>query len=120
MKMLNLVGRGLGMLAGCTAAFLWMLAIWVPGAALSMTGVNLLVALLMALMALFAAIASLRGHVVVLVILFVASFLPVGLVLLGAEHWLRWVGYADLCYVGAAALIWLGRRGSRSTGPVAD
>jgi hypothetical protein len=114
MRIVDVAGRSIGALAGGAVSLAWMLAVWVPGAALKMSGVNLLVALLMALMALFAMIASLRGHVVVLVVVFVASFFPVGLVLLGAQHWMRWVGFADLCYVVAAGLIWLGKRGARS------
>ncbi|HEU4619169.1 MAG TPA: hypothetical protein VFV10_14110 [Gammaproteobacteria bacterium] len=114
MKVVDAAGRSVGVLAGGVASLLWMLSVWVPGAALKMSGVNLLVALLMALMALFAMIASLRGHVPVLVVVFVASFFPVGLVLLGAEHWMRWVGFANICYVLAAGLIWLGKRAEPS------
>jgi hypothetical protein len=110
-QLIDYAGRALGALSGALAAVLWMLGVWLPGSGMSLTGISFLVALLMALMALFAVIAAVRGHAAVLVVLFVASFFPVGFALLGADHWLRWAGVLNVCYLVAAVLIRLGRRG---------
>lgn len=109
MRIVDYVGRGVGALSGAAVAALWMLGVWMPDSGIALTGINFVVALLMALLALFAVIASIRGHVVVLVILFVASFFPVGVTLIGADHWLGWVGRLNLGYAAAALLIRLGR-----------
>lgn len=111
MKAVDYAGRAIGAGAGAGVALLWMYGIWLPSAGVSLTGINLVVSLLMALLALFAVIASVRGHAIVLVIVFAASFFPVGIALLGAEHWLSWAGRLNVCYLLAGCLIWLGRRG---------
>ena len=103
-------GRALGAVSGALAAVLWMGALWLPESGMVLTGINFVVGLLMALLALFAVIAAVRGHAAALVVLFVASFFPVGLVLLGADHWLGWAGRLNVCYLVAAALMWLGGR----------
>lgn len=108
-RAVELAGRGVGACSGAVVAVLWMVAMWVPAAGFAVTGISFVVALLMAMLALFAAIAAVRGHALVLVVLFVASFLPVGFALVGADHWVSWIGRLNLCYLLAAALIWLGR-----------
>jgi len=45
-----------------------------------------------------------------LVLLFLASFFPVGAFLLPTDHWLKWVGWVDLGLLVAAVLLWLTRR----------
>jgi len=110
MRIVDYAGRAIGAVSGAGVAVLWMLGMWVPDTGLELTGINFVVGMLMALFALFAAIASVRGHAVVLVVLFVASFLPVGLALIGADHWLAWIGRLNVGYLVAAALIRLGRR----------
>ncbi|MBN1238475.1 MAG: hypothetical protein JXB36_08225 [Gammaproteobacteria bacterium] len=103
-------GRGLGALAGAAVAILWLAALWTPASGAMLAGIGFVVALLMALIGLFVVIASLRGHVVVLLIAFVASFFPIGFHLAAAEHWLSWVGRLNVAYLLAALLMWLGRR----------
>ena len=110
MRIVDFVGRGIGAASGAIVAILWMLGVWMPTSGLALTGINFVVALLMALAAIFAVIASIRGHAGVLLVVFVASFFPVGVALIGAEHWLRWAGALNVCYLVAAILIWLGRR----------
>src|SRR5690606_9389003 len=96
---------------------LWMLGVWLPESGIALTGINFVVAMLMALLALLAVIASVRGHAAVLLVLFVASFFPVGVTLLGGEHWLSWAGRLNLCYLVAGMLIWLAhRRGPQAAG----
>jgi len=104
-------GRVTGCIAGSITSFLWISAIWFPTDGMTISGVSLLpLALLMALAALVATIASYHGHAVVLVVVFVASFLPVGLALLEAQHFLRFAGMLNIVMVAAAALIAYGRR----------
>lgn len=118
MRIVDGAGRGLGAVSGALVAVLWMLALWMPESGMALTGINFVVALLMALFALFAVIASVRGHATVLLVLFVASFFPVGVTLLGAEHWLAWAGRLNVCYLVAGALIRLG--GRRRAEPAPD
>lgn len=110
MRVVDYAGRALGALAGGLVAALWMLGLWLPESGIALSGINFVVALLMALLGLFAVIASLRAHAGVLLVLFVASFFPVGFALLGGEHWLAWAGRLNVCYLVAGVLIWLGRR----------
>jgi len=110
----------LGAVSGALVAVLWMLGLWLPDSGMALTGINFVVGLLMTLLALFAVIAAVRGHTAALVVVFVASFFPVGLALLGADHWLGWAGRLNVCYLVAAALMWLGgprRRGSAGDAP---
>lgn len=118
MKALFFAGRALGVVAGAMAAVLWVLAIWLPSSGLTLTGIEFVVALLMALAALFVVIASVHGHSLVLIVAFVASFFPVGFYLLGVDHWLSWAGRLDVCYLLAGGLMWFGRRGLEE--PVQD
>lgn len=113
MRIVDYAGRAIGAAAGAGGAVLWMLWIWMPDSGLALTGMNFVVGLLMTLFALLAVIASVRGHPAALLVLFVASFLPVGLLLIRADHWLAWIGRLNLGYLLAAALIRLGRRGAR-------
>lgn len=109
--MLFNLGRGLGALAGAILSVLWAYAMWVPEAGLpSLSGVSFAVALLMCFLAIIAVIASIHGHSGMLMIAFLASFLPVGAVLIQVELWFRWVGALDLALLAATALIWLGAR----------
>ncbi len=110
MRVVDYAGRGLGAVSGALVALLWTLALWMPESGMALTGINFVVGLLMALLGLFAVIAAVRGHAGVLVVLFVASFFPVGVALAGADHWLAWAGRLDVCYLVAALLIRLGRR----------
>jgi len=73
------------------------------------------VALLLAVLALFAVIASIHGHATIVVLLFLASFFPIGAFLMSADHWLRWVGWVDLGLLLAAGLMWSTRRAGGQT-----
>lgn len=115
-NVLFMLGQGIAALCGAAAGVAWAFAMWVPSAGLTLTGFSFVVALLMALLALFAVIAAVRGHAAVLVILFLASFFPVGAVLMTADHWLQWVGRADLGFLAGAVLMWLGGRLGRQAG----
>lgn len=108
------LGRGIGALAGASLSVLWAYAMWVPEAGLrSLSGIGLAVAFLMCFLAIIAVIASTRGHSGMLIVAFLASFLPVGAVLIQVDLWFRWLGVLDLALLAAAALIWLGSRARR-------
>jgi hypothetical protein len=102
----------MGALAGALLSVLWSYAMWVPEAGLpSLSGISFAVALLMCFVAIIAVIASTRGHSGVLMVAFLASFLPVGAVLIQVDLWFQWVGLLDLLLLAATALIWFGARG---------
>jgi hypothetical protein len=119
LKALNLIGRAVGVLCGAALSVAWAFALWVPTAGLTLSGVSFVVALLLAVLAVFAVIASYYGHSTVLVLLFLASFFPIGAFLMPTEHWLRWVGWVDLGLLAAAVLMWVTRRAGLSAGTAA-
>ena len=106
----NWVGRGLGVACGASLAAIWAFVLWVPSAGLTVTGISVVTALVLVALGIFAAIASAHGHALVLVLLFLASFFPVGAFLLPTDHWLKWVGWVDLGLLAAAVLIWVTRQ----------
>ena len=82
-----MLGRGLGAFCGAALAVGWAYALWVPSAGVALAGQSVLggasvvvVSLIMIALALFAAIGSWRGHPAVVMLGFLASFFPVGLV----------------------------------------
>ena len=111
-KAIHWLGRGLGVLCGAALALAWAFALWVPAAGLTLSGVSVIVALGLVVLAVFAGIASAYGHAVVLVLLFLASFFPIGAFLMQTDHWLKWVGWGDLGLLAAAALMWASARRS--------
>lgn len=110
MKVVHLLSRGLGAFCGAALALAWLYAVWIPAAGIALTGTSFVVGLALALAALIAVIASVRGHAAVVMLVFVASFFPVGAVLVTADHWLRWIGALDLGLLVAAVGLWLGTR----------
>lgn len=117
---LNTIGRALGALCGAALAVIWVFTLWVPAAGLTLSGVSVVVALMLTAFALFASIASLRGHATVVVLLFLASFFPVGASLIRVDHWLRVVGWLDVGLLAASALLWLTRPRRRPVPEAAD
>ena len=111
LKGVHVIGRAIGALCGAALALGWAYALWVPSEGVALAGASVvLVALLMATLALFAAIAAWRGHPTVVMLAFIASFFPVGLSLLPSTHWLKWLGYLDVGLLASAILIWLTAR----------
>jgi hypothetical protein len=103
---LNLLGRGIGLVCAAGLAAAWAFALWVPAAGLTLSGISVITALLLVVFALFAGIAAVHGHALVVALLFLASFFPVGVFLLPTDHWLKWVGWADLGLLVSAILLW--------------
>ena len=115
-KILNTLARALGALCGAVLSVIWAFTLWVPAAGLSLSsGASVVVALMLTVLALFAVIASVRGHPTVVVLLFLASFFPIGFQMwTHTDHWLRWTGWLDLGLLLAAALIWATRGPARA------
>jgi hypothetical protein len=110
-RMILSAGRVLGMLSGGICSFLWISAIWFPTDGLSLEGAYLLpTSILMAVIGLVAAIAAYHGHSKVMLIGFIASFLPVGIALLDAEHFLRYAGMLNIVLAMATVLTAVGHR----------
>ena len=79
---------------------------WTPTPALPLSGMAFAVALLMAMLAIIAVIASVHGHGITLIVLFFASFFPIGLFLLGIPGWVRVIGVLNLGYLIAGLVAW--------------
>jgi hypothetical protein len=109
-RTINLLGRGLGVFCAALLASAWAVALWVPAAGLTPTGISVITALLLVVFAVFAGIAAVHGHALVLALLFLASFFPVGAFVMPTDHWLKWVGWLDLGLLAAAVIIWLTAR----------
>jgi hypothetical protein len=99
-------GRIIGGASGVAACGLWLWALGVPQGTFTLNALNIGIGVLMMLFAIFAVIASVRGHGIALVVLFVMSFFPVGGYLIGVDHWLRWIGVMDFGFLLGGVLIW--------------
>lgn len=109
-KFLYHAGRALGMVCGVGAAAAWVAAMWFPEWGLPLEGVTLVVGMLMLVLAVIAILASLHGHGIVLILVFLASFLPVGLHLLALANWFQLIGWLDIGLLLAGLLVWAGSR----------
>ena len=116
----NTIGRALGALCGAALAVIWAFTFWVPAAGLTLQGTSAIGALMFTVFALFATIASVRGHATVVVLLFLASFFPVGASLIRIDHWLRIIGWLDVGLLVAAVLLWLTRPRGQPVTEAAD
>ncbi|WP_428100628.1 hypothetical protein [Candidatus Rariloculus sp.] len=107
-------GRGLGALTGALLAVLWVYTMWAPGAGLGLSGISLAIGFTMVVIAVVAIIAAVRGHGTMLMIAFLASFLPVGALLVqAADPRDRWIGVLDLALLAAAALVHFGNEANQ-------
>jgi hypothetical protein len=109
-KAINWAGRALGLVCAAGLASAWAYVLWVPSSGLTLAYLNVVTALLFVVLALFAGIAAVHGHAVVIALVFLASFFPIGISLLARDHWLQWVGWLDLGLLVSAVLIWATRR----------
>ena len=106
-KAIQFVAKFTGIVSGVGVCACWIVAIWAPTPGLTLSsGVALVVALLMAMLAIMAVIASIRGHGITLLVLFFASFFPIGLYLLGDPDWVRVIGVLNLGYLIAGLVAW--------------
>ena len=105
-EIVQLVGKFTGVLSGFGACASWTLAMWIPTPPLPLTGIAFFVALLMVLLAIMAVIASIKGHGIMLIVLFFASFFPIGYFLLGVPGWMWVIGALNLGYLVAGLVAW--------------
>jgi hypothetical protein len=108
-KGINWLGRLVGLVCAAALASAWAYVLWVPSAGLTLANLNVVTALVFVAFAVFAGIAAVHGHALVIALLFVASFFPIGVSLLPRDHWLQWVGWLDLGLLVSAVLIWVSR-----------
>lgn len=100
-------GKIIGVASGVAACGLWLWAIGTPSPDFPLSGVSVAIGAVMMVIAICVVIASVRGHGVAIVVMFVLSFLPIGIYLLGSSHWLRWIGVANLGFLLAGVMLWL-------------
>ena len=60
----------------------------------------------MSILAIVAVIASVRGHSIVLLLIFFVSFFPIGFFFLSEPYGLSWTGILNLGYLVGAVLMW--------------
>ncbi len=111
-------GQILGVTSGVVTCVLWTLSMWDPTSALAFSTVSIVFVFVMILFGVIAIIASIKGHGTALLVLFVVSFLPIDMYVLTVQHWLNWVGLANIGYLVAGLLI--KRATVRVTTPVSD
>ena len=98
-------GKIIGAASGVAACGLWLWALSTPQGPFSLSPVHIAIGVLMMLFSIFAVIASVRGHGLALLIMFIMSFFPVGGYLFGIPHWLRWIGVLDLGFLMAGLML---------------
>ena len=105
-KTIQLGGKFTGVVSGVGVCASWFVAMWTPTPPLPLTGVAFFVALLMAVLAIIAVIASIHGHGITLIVLFFASFFPIGYFLLGVPGWMWVIGVLNIGFLIAGLVAW--------------
>lgn len=105
-EFLHLLGKNIGAISGAGAALLWVAAMWDPSNNWDNTPVSFSIAMIMVVLCVMAMIASYKGHGIVLIILFLVSFYPIGYYLWTVPHWVRWIGAFNVGFVIAGLLVW--------------
>jgi len=113
-------GRIIGAASGVAACGLWLWALGTPQGTFSLSAVHIAIGVLMMLFAIFAVIASVRGHGLALLIMFIMSFFPVGAYLYGTPLWLRWIGVSNIGFLLAGLLIMYSTRKATHQASVTD
>lgn len=114
-------GKIIGAASGAAACGLWLWALGTPQGIFSMSAVHIAIGVLMMLFAIVAVIASVRGHGLALLIVFIMSFFPVGAYLYGIPHWLRWIGVVDFGFlVGGLMILYSTRKTAGHKASVTD
>lgn len=108
--LLILIGRILGLIASGLACVIWVLTAYGLVDLPPLGGPSLIVALLMLFLAIIAMTAAWHGHGMALMVLFFASFFPVGLYLLGTPGWFQMIGIANIGFLIAGFIIHQGRK----------
>ena len=103
---IQFIGKIIGVVSGVGACASWTIAMWTPTPPVPLSGVAFFVAMLMAMLAIIAVIASFHGHGITLIVLFFASFFPIGLFLLGLPGWTWVIGVLNVGYLIAGLVAW--------------
>lgn len=119
-KTIQLVGKCTGMLTGVGSCAFWTFAMWTPTPPLPLIGFAFFVAMLMAAIAILAVIASYHGHGIALIVLFFASFFPIGLFMLDEPSWMWMIGFLNLGYLIAGLVAWRIPPAGENSGPSAS
>ena len=106
------LGRSLNLVSSLAAISLWIvLGFFNPYGYQGATEQTYLVAALMMALAVAGLIAGLRVRPGVVLLVAVASFVPIGLYLLGVPGIFRWIGVANVLLLVSGLLMWAGRKG---------
>ena len=105
-EIIQFAGKITGIVTGVAVCACWMFALWVPQPELPLSSMSFAVALLMTMLAIIAVNASVRSHGITLIVLFFASFFPIGMYLLGLPGWVRVIGVLNLGYLIAGLIAW--------------
>lgn len=105
-KTIQLVGKFTGVVSGVGVCASWILAMWTPTPPVPLSGIAFFVALLMVMLAIIAVIASNQGHGITLIVLFFASFFPIGYFLLWVPGWMWVIGLLNVGYLLAGLVAW--------------
>jgi hypothetical protein len=108
-KGIHWLGRIVGVCCAAGLASAWAYVLWVPSSGLTLANLNVVTALFFVVLAVFAGVAAVHGHALVIALAFLASFFPIGVSLMARDHWLQWVGWLDLGLLVSAVLIFLSR-----------
>lgn len=109
--MLTLLGRAAGVLASVLTSGLWLAFLFsAPAAESGASTATFFVVLLMAGIATLGVLAAWRGRPYLTFAVFVFSFFPMGLYLLGTPGIYRWIGVFDFLFLASGVLMVLGAR----------
>ncbi len=104
--MIQLIGKTIGIASGLGACVAWTVEMWAPTPTLHLSGFGFAVALMMAMLAGIAIHAAFHSHGITLIVLFFASFFPIGLFLIGEAGWLGVIGFLNIGYLISGLIAW--------------
>ena len=112
MRPLMLLGRAAGLLASILTSGFWLLFLFsAPARESGASTATFFVVLLMVAIGTLGVLAAWRGRPFLMLAVFVFSFFPMGLYLLGTPGIYRWIGIFDFLFLASGFLmVWAARR----------
>jgi hypothetical protein len=108
---LTLLGRATGLLASLLTSSLWLVFLFsAPATESGAATATFFVVLLMVGIATLGVLGAWRGRPYLMLAMFVFSFFPMGLYLLGTPGIYRWIGVFDFLYLVSGVLMIVGAR----------
>jgi hypothetical protein len=108
---LTLLGRATGLLASLLTTSLWLVFLFTaPATESGASTATFFVVLLMVGIATLGVLAAWRGRPYLMLAMFVFSFFPMGLYLLGTPGIYRWIGVFDFLYLISGVVMIVGAR----------